>query len=143
MTDRDVRIAPYQESDQAQVVALWEDVFRDDPPANAPLAMIQRKLTVQRELFLVARVGSELAGTVLAGYDGVRGWIHHLAVDGRYRRRGIASELMRVAERGLLSLGCPKVNLQVRATNAEVVAFYRTLGYAVEERLSLGKRISG
>jgi len=143
MTDRDVRIAPYQESDQAQVVALWEDVFRDDPPANAPLAMIQRKLTVQRELFLVARVGSELAGTVLAGYDGVRGWIHHLAVDGRYRRRGIASELMRAAERGLLSLGCPKVNLQVRATNAEVVAFYRTLGYAVEERLSLGKRISG
>jgi ribosomal protein S18 acetylase RimI-like enzyme len=142
MSNQSCEIEQYRELDQAAVVALWEDVFRDDPPANAPLGMIQRKLTVQPELFLVARADGALAGTVLAGFDGVRGWIHHLAVDPRYRRRGIASALMRTAERGLLALGCPKVNLQVRATNAEVVAFYRSLGYAVEERLSLGKRIS-
>jgi ribosomal protein S18 acetylase RimI-like enzyme len=136
-------IEAYRASDQEHVVSLWEDVFRDDPPANAPLGMIARKLTVQPELFLVARVAGQLVGTVLAGFDGVRGWIHHLAVAPRYRRRGVASALMTAAERGLLALGCPKVNLQVRATNAEVVAFYRSLGYVVEERLSLGKRISG
>jgi len=142
MTSQACQIGPYRASDQADVVALWEDVFRGDPPANAPLGMIQRKLTVQPELFLVARVDGALAGTVLAGFDGVRGWIHHLAVAPGFRRRGIASALMRAAEAGLLALGCPKVNLQVRTTNAEVVAFYRSLGYAVEERLSLGKRIS-
>ena len=83
-----------------------------------------------------------VVGTVLGGFDGVRGWIHHLAVDASQRRKGIARSLMEAAEQGLLKLGCPKVNLQVRATNLLVIEFYRSLGYNVEERASLGKRLS-
>jgi ribosomal protein S18 acetylase RimI-like enzyme len=80
-------------------------------------------------------------GTVLAGFDGVRGWVHHLAVHASYRRQGLARSLMTAAEKGLAALGCPKVNLQVRATNSAVVGFYRSLGYVVEDRTSLGKRL--
>jgi len=76
---------------------------------------------------------------VLAGFDGVRGWVHHLAVLPTLRRLGLATQLMRAAEQGLTQLGCPKLNLQVRSTNADVVAFYESLGYAVEDRISLGK----
>ena len=78
----------------------------------------------------------------MAGFDGVRGWVHHLAVDPASRRQGIATQLMRAAESGLQALGCPKVNLQVRSTNLEVIRFYQSLGYAVEERASLGKRLA-
>jgi ribosomal protein S18 acetylase RimI-like enzyme len=77
----------------------------------------------------------------MAGFDGVRGWIHHLAVLPGERRRGIATRLMRAAEVGLKKLGCPKVNLQVRAPHAEVIQFYRAIGYEVEERASLGRRL--
>jgi len=136
-----VDIRPYESKDQTQVVALWNEVFPDDPPWNEPASMIRRKLTVQPELFLVAHVTGEVAGTVLAGFDGVRGWVHHLAVRASYRRQGLASSLMTAAEKGLAALGCPKVNLQVRATNSAVVAFYRSLGYEVEDRTSLGKRL--
>jgi ribosomal protein S18 acetylase RimI-like enzyme len=136
-----VDIRPYESKDQTQVVALWSEVFPDDPPWNEPSSMIRRKLTVQPELFLVAHVTGEVAGTVLAGFDGVRGWIHHLAVRASYRRQGLASSLMTAAEKGLAALGCPKVNLQVRATNSAVVGFYRSLGYEVEDRTSLGKRL--
>jgi len=136
-----VDIRPYESEDQTQVVALWNEVFPDDPPWNEPASMIRRKLTVQPELFLVAHVTGEVAGTVLAGFDGVRGWVHHLAVRASYRRQGLASSLMTAAEKGLAALGCPKVNLQVRATNSAVVAFYRSLGYEVEDRTSLGKRL--
>ena len=136
-----VDIRPYESKDQAQVVALWNEVFPDDPPWNEPASMIRRKLTVQPELFLVAHVTGEVAGTVLAGFDGVRGWVHHLAVRASYRRHGLASSLMTAAEKGLAALGCPKVNLQVRATNSAVVAFYRSLGYEVEDRTSLGKQL--
>jgi ribosomal protein S18 acetylase RimI-like enzyme len=59
------------------------------------------------------------------------------------RRKGIASQLMRTAERELNALGCPKVNLQVRSNNAEVVAFYQSIGYQVEERVSMGKPLAG
>jgi ribosomal protein S18 acetylase RimI-like enzyme len=84
-----------------------------------------------------------LVGAVIAGFDGVRGWIYHLAVAPESRRRGIATQLVRAAEAGLRKLGCPKVNIQVRATNGEVVAFYRSLGYVVEERVSMGRRLEG
>ena len=134
-------IRPFEPQDHAEVVSLWKDVFSDDPPWNEPSAVIRRKLTVQPELFLVAHVDGRLVATVLAGFDGVRGWIHHLAVRPSHRRLGIARALMVVVEEGLAKLGCPKVNLQVRATNAAVMSFYRALGYSIEERASLGKRL--
>ena len=141
MTITTPEIRPYASEDHDQVVALWCDVFAEDPPWNEPAAMIRRKLTVQPELFFVALINRQVIGTVMAGFDGVRGWIHHLAVQSSHRRRGIASSLMRAAEIGLEAAGCPKVNLQVRATNSAVISFYRSLGYEVEERASLGKRL--
>jgi ribosomal protein S18 acetylase RimI-like enzyme len=136
-----IEIRPYTSKDQAQVVALWSEVFKDDPPWNEPISMIRRKLTVQPELFLVAAIDGQVVGTVMAGFDGVRGWIHHLAVQSPFRRQGIAKALMRAVEKGLEIADCPKVNLQVRPTNKEVIAFYRSLGYEIEERASLGKRL--
>ena len=134
-----LRIRRFEERDRAALVALWQRVFPDDPPRNAPEGLIDRKLTVQPDLLLVATVEDRLVGAVMAGFDGVRGWIHHLAVSPDERRRGLGTRLMRAAEEGLRRLGCPKVNLQVRATNAAVVAFYRRLGYEVEERIQMGR----
>jgi len=96
---------------------------------------------VQRELFLVAVDGDVVLGSVMAGYDGHRGWVNYLAVDSEVRGRGIGRELMAQVERGLRVLGCPKVNLQVRATNAAAIGFYRRLGYLDDEVVSLGKRL--
>jgi ribosomal protein S18 acetylase RimI-like enzyme len=132
-------VRPFAEPDRAAVEALWSRVFPDDPPRNAPALYIARKLQVQPELFFVATRGAELVGAVMAGYDGVRGWIYHLAVAPEWRHRGFATALVREAEAGLARLGCPKVNLQVRATNVEVVAFYKSLGYEVDERVSMGR----
>jgi len=137
----ELRIRSYGEADRAAVVALWQEVFANDPPWNEPEAMIRRKLAVQPELFLVALLRGKLVGTCLAGFDGVRGWIHHLAVAPSLRRQGIATRMMRAAEAGLGKLGCSKINLQVRPANSEVIAFYESFGYEVEERVSMGKRI--
>ena len=134
-------IRPYEERYRAQVIALWEEAFPDEPPRNRPDLVIRRKLAVQRELFLVALRSEELVGAVLAGYDGYRGWVYHLAVRGSVRREGLGTALMRAVERALAQRGCPKLNLQVRASNRGVVEFYRRLGYAVEDRVSLGKAL--
>jgi ribosomal protein S18 acetylase RimI-like enzyme len=138
-----MKIRPYRESDEAAVTALWREVFPKAPAWNVPEDDIRRKLTVQRELFLVAAVGSEIVGTTMAGYDGHRGWVYYVVVSPRHRRQGIGTALMKRAEEALAQLGCPKVNLQVRASNEQVVAFYNTLGYQVEERVSMGKRLKG
>jgi ribosomal protein S18 acetylase RimI-like enzyme len=136
-----VEIRPYSESDETGVVELWREVFPDAPSWNIPEADIARKLTVQRELFLVATIEEEIVGTAMGGYDGHRGWVYYVVVSPRYRRQGIGTALMKRVEEGLMQLGCPKVNLQVRASNEEVVRFYKRLGYEVEERVSMGKRL--
>jgi ribosomal protein S18 acetylase RimI-like enzyme len=136
-----LEIRPFEPADQVSLEALWGAVFAGDPPWNAPAAMIANKLKVQPELLLVAVFDQRLVGAVMAGFDGVRGWIYHLAVAPEVRRRGIATQLVRAAEVGLRKLGCGKVNIQIRASNSEVVAFYRSLGFAVEERISMGRRL--
>jgi ribosomal protein S18 acetylase RimI-like enzyme len=136
-----MEIRTYSESDQADVIVLWRTVFPDSSAWNVPEEDIERKLEVQRELFYVALIDGMLVGTAMGGYDGHRGWLYYVAVHPDYRRQGIGSALVRQVESGLARAGCPKVNLQVRATNAAVVDFYRTLGYESEERLSMGKRL--
>jgi hypothetical protein len=77
----------------------------------------------------------------MGGYDGHRGWIYSVAVDPRYRRQGIGRDLLVELESILASLGCLKVNLQVRASNVGVIAFYEKLGFVVEQHVSMGKRL--
>jgi Acetyltransferase (GNAT) family len=90
-------------------------VFAADPAHNVSGEMIERKLRVQPELFSVAIADGELVGTVMAGYDGVRGWLYRLAVSTSQRRAGVGTALVRQAEAEMGKLCCPKVNLQVRA----------------------------
>ena len=136
-----MHIRPYEESDEQQVVSLWREVLGYDSPHNEPGITLQRKLAFQRELFFVAVIDESVVGTVMGGYDGHRGWIYSLAVDPESRRRGIGKALMAHVEGALLELGCPKINLQIYSANHEVVAFYEALGYGVEERISMGKRL--
>jgi len=133
-------VRPYRADDEAAVVALWEScgVTR---PWNDPLADIARKLRDSPDWFLVAEADGVLVGTVMAGYDGHRGWINYLATEPAHRGRGIARRLMAEAERQLAAAGCPKINLQVRSENAGVVDFYRHLGYVADPVVSLGKRL--
>jgi ribosomal protein S18 acetylase RimI-like enzyme len=135
-----VRIRPFRCADEAAVVALWQACGLTRP-WNDPRQDIATKLTTQPELFLVGTVDETVMASAMAGFDGHRGWIYYLAVDPAHRRAGHGRALMHEAERLLLERGCPKLNLQVRTSNAEVIDFYRELGYTVEERASLGRRL--
>lgn len=133
-------IRAYAESDQSAVIGLWEEcgLLR---PWNDPVRDIARKLAVQPELFLVGLVGDVPVATVMAGYEGHRGWVNYLAVSPAHQRRGLAALLMQRVEELLQARGCPKLNLQVRAGNAAAVQFYRRLGYVEDPVISLGKRL--
>ena len=136
-----MQVRAFRPDDEPEVDALWRAIFPESPPWKESNDDIRRKLAVQPELFLVANEGGRIVGTTMAGYDGHRGWVYLVAVVPELRRRGIGRALMVEAERRLIALGCPKLNLQVRGTNRDVVAFYERLGFAVEDRVSLGKRL--
>jgi ribosomal protein S18 acetylase RimI-like enzyme len=135
-----MEIRSYRAADEAAVIALWQACGLTRS-WNDPRKDIARKMAEQPELFLVGTVGGELVATAMAGYDGHRGWVYYLAVAPAHRRHSLGRALMQEVERLLLARGCPKVNLQVRTDNVEVIEFYRRLGYSVEERVSLGRRL--
>ena len=135
-----MQIRPYDPTDEAAVVALWERCGLTRP-WNDPHKDIRRKLAVRPDLFLVGELDGAVVGTVMAGYDGHRGWVNYLGVDPACRRRGVGRALMAEAERLLRLDGCPKINLQVRTSNTEAIEFYRRIGFAVDDVVSLGKRL--
>jgi ribosomal protein S18 acetylase RimI-like enzyme len=129
------------QQDREAVIQLWQEVFDYTSAHNAPAFSIDRKIAVHDGLFFVATADGAVIGTIMAGYDGHRGWIYSLAVAPESRGHGIGTALMRYAEAALLERGCPKINLQVTETNAAIVSFYQKLGFAVEPRISMGKKI--
>ena len=136
-----MKIRPFEPRDRDAVIELWRacELTR---PWNDPGRDIERKQAVQPELFLLGFDGDVLIATVMAGYEGHRGWVNYLGVAPHHRRKGHGRVMMHAGEEALAAMGAPKVNLQVRAGNDEAVAFYRSLGYEIEEIVSLGKSIA-
>ena len=135
-----VQIRPFNPDDEKSVVALWQrcDLVR---PWNDPHRDIQRKLRVRPEWFLVGVLDGQIVATVMAGYEGHRGWLNYLAVAREFQRCGFARAIVAQAERLLSEAGCPKINLQIRTSNQGVIEFYRHLGYSVDDVVSMGKRL--
>jgi len=133
-------IRAFQQDDKQAVIKLWQKsgLIR---PWNSPEKDIIRKLEVQSQWFVVAEKNGKIIGSVMAGYDGHRGWINYLAVDPKIQRKGVASELMRHVERQLKEFGCPKINLQIRKGNQDVINFYEKIGYNQDDVVSFGKRL--
>ncbi|NMZ02072.1 GNAT family acetyltransferase [Pseudomonas proteolytica] len=136
-------IGPYRDRlHRAQVATLWQAAFGYDTAHNRPELAIDKKLAVDDGLFFVATDKTAVIGTLMAGYDGHRGWLYSLAVHPDYRRQGLGASLVRHGEQALIALGCLKINLQITSGNEAVVGFYEALGYGVEPRISMGKKIA-
>lgn len=137
-------IRPYDaDKDHDGVVDLWRTVFGYETAHNEPSLAIAKKVAHNDGMFFVAEEKSGVVGTVMAGYDGHRGWLYAVAVHPDLRRSGLGSRLVHSAEAALVAVGCMKINLQLLASNEATTAFYQTLGYAVEPRVSMGKILQG
>jgi ribosomal protein S18 acetylase RimI-like enzyme len=136
-----MQVRPFEAPDEEAVVALWR-VCGLVRPQNDPHHDIRRKLAVRPDLFLVGLLGDRVVATVMAGYEGHRGWLNYLAVDPRHRRKGLARKIVSAAELALEKAGCPKVNLQIRSTNEGVIEFYQRIGYSKDDVVSMGKRLA-
>jgi ribosomal protein S18 acetylase RimI-like enzyme len=135
-----LQIRSYRPADEDAIVELWL-ACKLVGSQNNPHKDIARKLRVNPEWFLVGEVDGKIVATCMVGYEGHRGWINYLAVAPEYQKRGVARQIMEEAERLLRQAGCPKINLQVRAANAQVIEFYKSIGFKIDDVVSMGKRL--
>ena len=135
-----MRTRTYRAHDAQALVELWAACGLTRP-WNDPCLDLARKLADSPELLLVAEHEGELVGSVMAGYDGHRGWINYLAVHPSRQGSGLGRQLMAAAEERLGALGCAKVNLQIRDDNAAARGFYEAIGYRQDPVVSYGKRL--
>ena len=135
-----LRIRTYQPGDEQAVISLWFEC-KLVVAHNNPKRDIERKLAADPNGFLVGELNGAVVATCMAGYDGHRGWINYLAVSPKLQRQGIATCLLKEIETRLRAMGCPKINLQIRETNTEVIRFYEQLGYSIDRVVSMGKRL--
>lgn len=116
-------------ADTPAAVELWQAAGLTRP-WNNPAADIALALASPHAMLFAAHDDAGLAGTVMAGVDGHRGWVYYLAVAERARRQGLGRELMAAAEGWCRGRGLPRLNLMVRTDNAAAAGFYDRLGYA-------------
>jgi ribosomal protein S18 acetylase RimI-like enzyme len=134
------QVRNYRNTDKADVIELWQACGLV-VPWNNPQRDIERKLRVQSELFLIGFSDGKIIATAMAGYEGHRGWVNYLAVKPDYQMQGVGKLMMEAAERRLLKMGCPKLQVQVRTNNSGVIEFYQKLGYQIDDVVNIGKRL--
>jgi len=135
-----MNIREYKKKDLKEVISLWTECGLV-VPQNDPAKDIERKLKKDRDLFLVGFNKKGIIATVMGGYDGHRGWINYLAVKPSEQHNGFGQKIMQAVEVSIKNKGCPKINLQVRNSNADVLAFYSAIGYGNDNVIGLGKRL--
>ena len=135
-------IEPLSARQHDDAVALWHATGLTRP-WNDPDADLRRALAGPTSTVLAATDDDgTLVGTVMVGHDGHRGWVYYLAVSSDRRRQGLGRRLMAAAERRLAE-EVPKLQLMVRADNADAVGFYARLGYETSDAIVLGRRVDG
>ena len=125
--------------DFPQVAAVWEEVEMW-PHVGEDRVWFERALARNPGCALVYRESSKVIGTVVGAWDGLRGWIYHLAVVKPRQREGIGSALLAAAEARLWELGVQQINLMVYEHNPRAEAFYLRLGYERSPAKVLRKR---
>jgi ribosomal protein S18 acetylase RimI-like enzyme len=135
-------VKPIEDRDIAEVIGLWQRCGStrpwNDPARDIALARKDANATV-----LLGRHDGALVASVLVGHDGHRGWVYYVTVDPDHRFKGFGRAIMSAAEHWLRARGIEKLQLMVRGDNAEVHAFYQSLGYFEQERVVFAKWLDG
>lgn len=130
-TATEPRLREFAMADFQAVEKLWRRAGLWMRPSDGA-EQVALKLTRDPDLFVVACAGERVVGVAMGGWDGRRAYIYHLAVDPRWRRRGLANRLMDELEERFRAKGALKAKLQIMAGNDASTAFFAARGYQLE-----------
>jgi ribosomal protein S18 acetylase RimI-like enzyme len=96
---------------------------------------LERVLQRNPDLFLIGKIHKKIVGVVIGGFDGRRGYVHHLAVDPDYQKKGYGKMIMDELIEKFRNIGVHKIHLFIEKYNQDVIEFYRNLGWEIRDDL--------
>ena len=118
-------------SDVDAVLELWRRADAVPRPTDRPDALLKR-VAYGDDLFVLAVAEGRIIGSLIGAWDGWRGGLYRLAVDPEYRRRSIATRLVREVESRLKRVGAERVPIRVFYGEPGAVEFWESVGYRAE-----------
>ena len=130
-----INLQPLHGSDYPKLIKLWEaagciDVRQTDTP-EALAKFLNRNPACN----YAAYAGTRLIGALLAGHDGWRGYLYHMAVKPDYRERGIGAQLVNAAVSAIKREGIPKVHCLVKRDNLIAQQFWEACSFELRDEL--------
>lgn len=130
-------------NDYEAAIALWSESegvrLRDADSREG----IEKYLVRNPGLSFVAEGEGELAGTIMAGHDGKRGYVQHLSVADSHRRAGIATQLVSLCLEALKNEGILKSHLMILPENEAAQQFWANQGWAYRPDILLYSFVNG
>ena len=121
-------------TDYPDLVALWREGGLGIKPAGreSPGAFAAQ-LAEQGDFMLCAEIDGRLAGVVLGSHDGRKGWANRVAVHPDFRRRGVASGLLRALDARFDAHGVAVRAALVFHNNKASRALFEKCGYTHDD----------
>ena len=117
-----------------KVVELWKKAGIEVGSSDTK-EEIAGVLNRNPDLFLIGKEDGKIVAVVIGAFDGRRGYVHHLAVDLDYQKRGYGKIIMDELIARFRKKKVHKIHLFIEKTNPEVVDFYSNLGWNVRDDL--------
>jgi ribosomal protein S18 acetylase RimI-like enzyme len=133
-----MQIREFRIEDFTAVIALWQDAGLELNRSDS-FEGIRRKIERDPDLFLVSEEDGQILAAIMAGFDGRRGWVYHMAVHAYGQGRGWGALLLEELQQRLKAKGCEKINLLLEPSYTEVIAFFEKQNYRHNDLIFMEK----
>ncbi|MFX1498795.1 MAG: GNAT family N-acetyltransferase [Promethearchaeota archaeon] len=129
-----MKIEKYAIENYDEIIKLWRKVDLTITSSDSK-EEVERMLQLNPDLFLIGKIDEKIIGVVMGGFDGRRGYVHHLAIEPKYQKKGFGKMLVDELMKKFREKKVHKVHLFIEKRNNDVITFYQKLGWEMRNDL--------
>lgn len=129
-----MKIEKFTIENYENIVQLWKKTDLTITSSDSR-EQVERMLKLNPEFFLISKIDEKVIGVVMGGFDGRRGYVHHLAIDPKYQKKGFGRLLIDELMKKFREKKIHKVHLFIEKRNKDVISFYQKLGWVMRNDL--------
>lgn len=136
-----MNIRSFRLSDYADIMRIWKDTSLDKKESETVDALA-KQIAWDSEMVMIAELDEKIVGVIVGTIEGNQAYFYRLAVDPNYQNMGIGRQLVEALEKRFEERGATQIQIMVNQDNKRVIPFYQSLGYQVQEYVTMTKQLT-